>query len=126
MINRVILQGRLTKNPEINYTPNGNPFTDFSIAVECGRKKNGDRITNFFKIEAWSGTAEFICKYFEKGQQIIIDGRLVATSYTDKKNNKRKDVFVLVESVSFCGAKSPEAQEQDFEKSFDDDMEALG
>ena len=48
MINRVILQGRLTKNPEINYTPNGNPFTDFSIAVECGRKKNGDRITNFF------------------------------------------------------------------------------
>ena len=71
MINRVILQGRLTKNPEINYTPNGNAFTDFSIAVECGRKKNGDRITNFFKIEAWSGTAEFICKYFEKGQQII-------------------------------------------------------
>ena len=59
-------------------------------------------------------------------QTLIIDGRLVATSYTDKKNNKRKDVFVLVESVSFCGAKSPEAQEQDFEKSFDDDMEALG
>ena len=126
MLNKAFLQGRLTDDPELKHTPNGKAVTDFSIAVEGGRKAGGERITNFFKIEAWSGTAEFICKYFEKGQQIIIDGRLVATSYTDKKNNKRKDVFVLVESVSFCGAKSPEAQEQDFEKSFDDDMEALG
>ena len=126
MLNKAFLQGRLTDDPELKHTPNGKAVTDFSIAVEGGRKTGGERIINFFKIEAWGSTAEFICKYFEKGQQIIIDGRLVATSYTDKKNNKRKDVFVLVESVSFCGAKSPEAQEQDFEKSFDDDMEALG
>ena len=126
MLNKAFLQGRLTDNPELKHTPNGKAVTDFSIAVEGGRKTGGERIINFFKIEAWGTKAEFICKYFEKGQQIIIEGRIAASSYTDRNHNKRRDVFVLVESVNFCGAKSAEAQSKAFEEAFEDDIEEIG
>ena len=125
MINRVILQGRLTDHPELKHTPNGKAVTDFYIAVESGKKKNGERTVDFFRIKAWASAAEFICKYFEKGQQIIIDGKLHSESYTDRNQNKRKDVTVLVDSVSFCGAKSPEAQGKSFDEAFNDDIEAI-
>ena len=120
MYNRVGLQGRLTEIPELKHTPNGTAVTEFSIAVEGNRTANGERKTNFFKIKAWNGTAELICKYFVKGQQIIIDGRLDSKTYTDKNDVKRKDVYVIAESVSFCGAKSSEAQEQDIEAVFNE------
>ena len=58
MLNKAFLQGRLTDNPELKHIPNGKAVTDFSIAVEGGRKTGGERITNFFKIEAWGSTAE--------------------------------------------------------------------
>jgi single-strand DNA-binding protein len=125
LLNRVILQGRLTNHPELKHTSTGKEVTDFSIAVESNKKTNGERITNFFKIEAWNAAAEFICKYFEKGQQIIVEGRLAASSYNDKSGVKRKDVFVIVDTVNFCGAKSTESQAKDFEESFDDDIEGL-
>lgn len=125
MINRVILQGRLTDHPELKHTPNGKAVTDFYIAVESGKKKNSERIVDFFRIKAWASAAEFICKYFEKGQQIIIDGKLHSESYTDRNQNKRRDVTVLVDSVSFCGAKSPEAQSKNFDEAFNDDIEAI-
>ena len=54
MLNKAFLQGRLTDDPELKHTPNGKAVTDFSIAVEGGRKTGGERITNFFKIEAWA------------------------------------------------------------------------
>ena len=120
MYNRIGLQGRLTEVPEIKHTPNGTAVTEFSVAVEDSRTTNGERKTNFFKIKAWNGTAELICKYFVKGQQIIIDGRLDSKTYTDKNDVKRKDVYVVAESVSFCGAKSSEAQEKDIDEFFDD------
>ena len=119
MYNRVGLQGRLTEIPELKHTPNGTAVTEFSIAVEGNRTANGERKTNFFKIKAWNGTAELICKYFVKGQQIIIDGRLDSKTYTDKNDVRRKDVYVVAESISFCGAKSREAHEKDIEESFE-------
>lgn len=117
MLNRVILQGRLTEVPELNHTPNGKAVVSFSIAVEENRETNGERKTNFFRIEAWNATAEFICKYFEKGQQIIVEGRLVSKTYVDKNDVKRKDVYVVADGINFCGAKSREAQEKDVEES---------
>ena len=119
MLNKAFLQGRLTDDPELKHTANGKAFTDFSVAVEDGRKSNGERIANFFKIKAWSSTAEFICKYFEKGQQIIVNGRLATSSYTDKNDIKRKDVYIVAEGINFCGAKSTQAQEKDIEDIFD-------
>ena len=119
MLNKTFLQGRLTDDPELKHTANGKAVTDFSIAVEDSRKTSGERITNFFKIKAWSSTAEFICKYFEKGQQIIVNGRLATSSYTDKNDIKRKDVYIVAEGINFCGAKSTQAQEKDIEDIFD-------
>lgn len=121
MLNKVILQGRLTDNPELKHTKNEKAVTSFSIAVEDNRKTGDERIVNFFRIEAWGASAEFICKYFEKGQQIIVDGRLTTKSYTDKNDIKRKDVYIVADTVNFCGAKSTAAQEKDFEEALEND-----
>lgn len=126
MLNCVNIQGRLTDHPELMHTPGGNAVIDFTIAVEGNRNGDGIRRVDFIKIVAWNAMAEFICKYFEKGQQIIVEGRMAASSYTDRNHNKRRDVFVLVESVNFCGAKSAEAQSKAFEEAFEDDIEEIG
>ena len=117
MLNKVILQGRLAAEPELGQTKNGKTFTVCSIAVEDNKLIDGKRKVNFFKAVAWSEKAEFISNYFSKGQYILVDGRLVSDTYTDKKGNLRKDVFVLVEGVNFCGSKSSEAMEKDIEES---------
>ena len=117
MLNKVILQGRLAAEPELGQTKNGKTFTVCSIAVEDNKLIDGKRKVNFFKAVAWSAKAEFISDYFSKGQYILVDGRLVSDTYTDKKGNLRKDVFVLVEGVNFCGSKSSEAMEKDIEES---------
>lgn len=122
MLNKVILQGRLTEVPELKHTPSGKAVTSFSIAVEDNVAVNGERKTNFFKIEAWGAAAEFVCKYFEKGQQIIVDGRLTTNTYTDKNNVKRKDTYIVATGVNFCGAKSNEAIQNDIENIADDDL----
>lgn len=119
MLNKVILQGRLTETPELKHTKTEKAVTSFSIAVEDNRKSGDERIVNFFKIQAWGASAEFVCKYFEKGQQIIVEGRLTTSSYTDKNDVKRKDVYIVANNVNFCGAKSSEAQEKDIEESFE-------
>ena len=120
MLNKVILQGRLTAIPELMHTKTDKAVVHFSIAVEDSRSVNDEREVNFFNCEAWNKTAEFICKYFEKGQSIIIDGRLRTSTFTDKDGNNRKNVYVVVEGVNFCGAKSSEAQEKDIENAFAD------
>ena len=117
MLNKVILQGRLAAEPELGQTKNGKTFTVCSIAVEDNKLIDGKRKVNFFKAVAWSEKAEFISNYFSKGQYILVDGRLVSDTYTDKKGNMREDVFVLVEGVNFCGSKSSEAMEKDIEES---------
>ena len=93
MLNRVMLQGRLAEVPELKHTANGTAVVRFSIAVEDSIETNGERKTYFFTIQAWQGTAEIICKYFDKGQQIIVEGRLVSKTYTDKNDVKRKEVY---------------------------------
>lgn len=122
MLNKVILQGRLTDYPELKHTKSGKAVTDFSVAVEDNRKSGDERTVNFFKIQAWGASAEFICKYFEKGQQIIVDGRLTTNTYTDKNGNTRKDVYIVADSINFCGAKSSEAHEKDIETAFENDI----
>ena len=120
MLNKVVLQGRLTAIPELMHTKTDKAVVHFSIAVEDSRSVNDEREVNFINCEAWNKTAEFICKYFEKGQQIIIDGRIRTSTFMDKDGNNRKNVYVVVEGVNFCGAKSSEAQEKDIENTFAD------
>ena len=123
MLNCVNIQGRLTDHPELIHTPGGNAVIDFTIAVERSRNGDGTRRVDFIKIVAWNAMAEFICKYFEKGQQIIVEGKISTNSYVDRNGNKRKDVYVLAKGADFCGAKSSEASEKDFTEAFDGEEE---
>ena len=106
LINNVVLMGRLVSDPELRTTPAGTSVTAFSIAVDRDYVKAGEeRQTDFIDIVAWRGAAEFICKYFQKGQMIAIQGSIQTRTYTDKQGNNRKAVEVLAERVSFCGRK---------------------
>ena len=90
MLNVVVLMGRLTSDPEIRHTPNDVAVTSFSIAVERSYKSGDERQTDFIDIVAWRSTAEFICKYFRKGQMIAIHGSIQTGTYKDKEGNTRK------------------------------------
>ena len=104
MLNKVILMGRLTADPELKNTPNGVAVTTFSLAVERNYAgKGAERQTDFFNCVAWRGTAEFICRYFGKGKMIAVEGMLQTRSYEDKNGNKRHVTEVMAEQVHFTG-----------------------
>lgn len=107
MLNIVALNGYLTHTPELKTTQNGTSMCSFSIAV--GRTytpKGEERKADFIDIVAWRQTAEFICKYFQKGSMIAVDGSIQTRSYQDKQGSNRTKVEVLANNVSFCGAKA--------------------
>ena len=104
-MNIVILMGRLTADPELRTTNNGVSVTSFSVAVDRAYTK--ERQADFINCVAWRNTAEFITKYFSKGQMIAFEGSLQQNNYTDKDGNKRTSYNVVVDSAQFCGGKEP-------------------
>lgn len=111
-INSVVLVGRLTRDPELRYTTNAsNPVCNFSIAVDREfANKNGEREVDFINCVAWNCTAEFIPKYFEKGDLIGVKGSLTSRKYTDKDGNNRISYEVLAIGVSFISKKERSLQ----------------
>ena len=106
MLNTVILMGRMTADPELKKTPSGVSVTSFSIAVQRSYVKQGEeRQSDFIECVAWRNTADFICKYFRKGQMIAVQGSIQTRSYQDKQGNKRKAVEVYIDKANFCGDK---------------------
>lgn len=101
MLNKTILMGRLTAEPKISQTPNGINIATFSLAVH--RQYDKDK-TDFINIVAWRQTADFVSKYFKKGQLVAIEGNLQSRSYEDKQGNKRYAVEVVAEQVYFTGS----------------------
>ena len=107
MLNHVSIMGRLARDPELRTTTSGKSVVSFTIATDRNRKDaNGQNQTDWIRMTAWEKTAEFICKYFQKGSMIAIDGRLQSKTYQDKNGNTRTDMEVVVEEVNFVGAKS--------------------
>lgn len=103
-MNQVAIMGRLTADPELKTTPQNTHVVAFSVAVNRAYKKDAaQQTTDFFDCVAWRGTAEVISKYFRKGQQIAIEGKLQTRSYEDKNGSKRKAVEILAQNVFFCG-----------------------
>lgn len=101
--NKTILVGRLTATPELKHTQNNIAVTSFTLAVDNGY---GDKkTTDFIRCVAWRNTAEFICKYFTKGQEMLIDGRITSRTY-EKDNQKYSTTEVLANDVTFVGSKS--------------------
>ena len=105
-MNNVSLIGRLTADPELKHTQSGKACTRFSIAVDRNYSKQGEeRQADFINIIAWQQRAEFICKYFSKGQRIALTGSIRTGSYTDKDGNKRYTFDIWAENVEFCDSK---------------------
>ena len=100
-MNKVVLLGRLAADPELRQTPNGFTVTSFTIAVDRQYSKGSDRQTDWIDIVAWRNTAEFVCKYFQKGAPIVVEGSIQTRTYEDKSGNKRKAVEVQADSVEF-------------------------
>ena len=106
MLNKAILMGRLTSDPELRSTPQNRTVASFTIACERDFKgPNGERQTDFLDIVAWGKTAEFVSRYFTKGQLVAVAGRIQTRTWTDKQENKRKNVEVLAEEVHFAEPK---------------------
>ena len=111
-MNKTILLGRLTKDPEVRYTQSTNTMvTSFTLAVNRRFVKQGeDRKADFINCITWNKTAEFVSKYFKKGQQVGVIGRIQTRNYDDEQGIKHYVTKVIAEEVYFAGAKKVETQ----------------
>ena len=113
-MNVVCLLGRLTVTPELKTTQNGVSVTSFSVAVDrTYQPKGAERQTDFINCVAWRNTAEFICRYFQKGQRIALQGSLQSRSYTDKNGNNRTVFEVVIDNAFFAESKGNSAPRTD-------------
>ncbi len=103
-MNSICLMGRLTGDPELKTTQSGVSLTNFSVAVDR-RSKDQERQTDFINCVAWRYTAEFITRYFRKGQRIAVQGSLQSRSYTANDGSKRTVYEVVVDNAFFCESK---------------------
>ena len=111
-MNRVILMGRLTADPELRQTPQGTSVTSFTIAVDRRIKTENGQQADFITCVAWRKTAEFICRYFQKGRMIAIEGQLQSRSWDTQDGKRQYATEVIVDNVSFTGEK-PQTENTD-------------
>lgn len=121
--NKVILGGRLTADPELKQTPQGVSVSTFTLAIN---RKGKDTQADFINCVAWRQTADFLTKYFKKGNSVCITGQIQVRSYTDKDNNKRYATEVIADEVYFVDSKGEVeapafATQPKFEEIADDD-----
>ncbi len=113
-MNVVCLLGRLTATPELKTTQSGVSVTSFSVAVDRAyQPKGAERQTDFINCVAWRNTAEFVCRYFQKGQRIALQGSLQSRSYTDKNGNNRTVFEVVIDNAFFAESKGNSAPRND-------------
>ena len=102
MLNKIILMGRLTRDPELRRTQSGTAVTSFSIAVDRDFKsQSGEKETDFIDIVAWRSTAEFVSKYLTTGRMAVVEGRLQIRDWTDRDGGKRRSAEVIADNVYF-------------------------
>lgn len=108
-MNRVTILGRMTGKPELRYTASNTAYSRFGVAVNRNyTNEEGKRDADFINVIAWRKQAETVCKYFDKGSQIAIEGRLQSGSYEDKDGNKRSSLDVVLENFEFVDSKKKE------------------
>lgn len=106
MLNVAAIMGRLTADPELRHTQNDIAVTSFTVAVDRSYARAGtERQTDFIDVVAWRQTAEFVCKYFQKGSMIAVTGSIQTRNYEDRQGNKRKAFEIVASDVSFTGSK---------------------
>ena len=105
-LNKIVLMGRLTRDPELHTTGSGTPVVTFSLAVDRDTKnQDGERETDFIDVVAWRSTAEFVSKFFSKGRMAVVEGRLQIRDWTDKDGGKRRSAEVIANNVYFGDTK---------------------
>jgi single-strand DNA-binding protein len=128
-LNRVVLIGRLTRDPEMRSTASGTSVANFTLAVDRQRPNaQGERETDFIRIVVWGKLSETCSKYLEKGRLVAVDGRLQISQYQDKEGQNRTSAEVVAESVRFLDraqkaagedVSSPDAEDPgDFDNGF--------
>ncbi len=107
MLNKSILMGRLTRDPELRTTKTGTPVATFTLAVDRNLRKcaEAQQTVDFINIVAWRGAAEFVSKWFKKGQFVAVSGRIQSRNFTDKDGNNRTDFEVVADEVFFAERK---------------------
>ena len=106
MLNKIILMGRLTRDPELRRTNSGTAVASFAIAVDRDFKgQGGEKETDFIDIVAWRNTAEFVSKYFTKGRMAVVEGRLQIRDWKDREGNNRRSAEVVADNVYFGDSK---------------------
>ncbi len=112
MLNKIIIMGRFTRDPELRRTGSGTAVTSFSLACDRDFKsQSGEKETDFIEVVAWKNTAEFVSKYFSKGRMAVVEGRLQIRDWTDKAGNKRTTAEVVADNVYFADSKRSESNE---------------
>ncbi len=125
MLNRVVIIGRLTRDPELRYTPNGVSVCNFTLAVDRAFAKEGQQQVDFITCQVWQKQAESCAKYLSKGKMAAIDGRLNIDSY-EKDGDKKWVTKVVADNVRFLSPKSEDASQDDFiSGEIDEDPDAL-
>ena len=116
MLNRVILMGRLVRDPELRRTQSGTPVASFSLAVERDFKNQstGEKTTDFIDIVAWRNTAEFVSKFFTKGRMAVVEGRLQIREWKDQNGNNRRSAEVVADNVYFGDSRRDSAADGGF------------
>lgn len=111
MLNRIILMGRLTRDPELRTTGSGTSVASFTLAVDRDFKNrdSGEKSTDFIDVVAWRQTAEFVRQYFGKGRMAVVEGRLQIRDWTDRDSNKRRSAEVVADTVHFGDSKRDSA-----------------
>ena len=105
-LNKIVLMGRMTRDPELHTTGSGTPVVTFSLAVDRDTKnQDGERETDFIEVVAWRSTAEFVSKFFSKGRMAVVEGRLQIRDWTDKDGGKRRSAEVIANNVYFGDTK---------------------
>lgn len=105
-MNKVIMMGRLTRDPEVSSSTSGTTFARFSIAVDRKFKKEGDPDADFFNCTSFGKQAEFVERYLKKGTKVVVTGRLQNNNYTNKDGQKVYDIRIMCEEVEFAESKS--------------------
>ena len=108
MLNKIILMGRLGRDPEVRYTQSGTPMASFSLAVDRDfvDQATGRRPTDWIEVAAWNAKAKFVQQYFRKGHLAVVEGRLQIRDWTDKEGAKRRTAEVVADQIYFAGAKT--------------------
>ena len=107
-MNRVILMGRLTRDPEVRYTQDGKAIGKFSLAVDRWPKREGQPDADFFNCTAFGKQAEFAERYLKKGTKVIIEGRLQNDNYTNRDGQKVTATGIVLDNIEFCESKRNE------------------